>query len=37
MSKTSSKQRVEQVKEWVSWITAVSKRSGKNIKKRVER
>jgi hypothetical protein len=37
MSKTSSKQRVEQVKEWVSWITAVSKRKDKNIKKRVER
>jgi len=37
MSKISSKQRVEQVKEWVSWITAVSKRKDKNIKKRVER
>jgi hypothetical protein len=37
MSKVSAKQRVEQVKEWVSWITAVSKRKDKNIKKRVER
>ena len=37
MSKVSAKQRVEQVKEWVSWITAVSKRKDKNIKKRVEK
>jgi hypothetical protein len=37
MSKSSTKQKVDQVKEWVSWITAVSKRKDKNIKKRVER
>ncbi len=36
MSKTSAKQRVEQVKEWISWITATSKRKDRNIKKRVE-
>jgi hypothetical protein len=37
MSKISSKQRVEQVKEWVSWFTATSKRKDQNIKKRVEK
>jgi len=37
MSKSSAKQKVEQVKEWISWVTAVSKRKDKNIKKRVER
>jgi hypothetical protein len=37
MSKSSVKQKVEQVKEWTSWITAVSKRKGQNSKKRVEK
>jgi len=37
MSKTSSKQKLETLQGWVSWITAISKRSGKNSKKRVEK
>jgi hypothetical protein len=37
MSKTSAKQRVEQLKEWFSWFTATSKRKDQNIKKRVEK
>ena len=38
MSKVSVKQRVEQLKEWVSWIGAVTKRNGtaapKNVKEK---
>lgn len=36
MSKISSKQRLETLQGWISWITAVSKRKDKNIKRRVE-
>jgi hypothetical protein len=37
MSKTSAKQKVEQLKEWISWIDVTSKRKDQNIKKRVEK
>jgi hypothetical protein len=37
MSKTSAKQRVEQLKEWFSWLNTTSKRKDQNIKKRVEK
>ena len=31
MSKSSAKQKVEQLQSWISWITAISKRSGKRV------
>jgi hypothetical protein len=37
MSKTSPKQRVDQLKEWFSWFTATSKRKDQNSRKRVEK
>ena len=33
MSKNSSKQLVEQVQSWISWITAVGRRNQNNPKK----
>lgn len=36
MSKVSAKQRVEQLKEWVSWIGAVSRRNGTTTPKKVK-
>ena len=35
MSKVSAKQRVEQLKEWVSWITSTSKTKTNNPRKKV--
>ena len=37
MSKISSKQRLETLQGWISWITSVSKRKDQNSKKRVEK
>jgi hypothetical protein len=37
MSKSSAKQKVEQLKGWISWVTSVSKRKDQNSKKRVEK
>jgi hypothetical protein len=33
MSKVSTKQRVEQLKDWFSWLGAVSRRNGNTPKK----
>ena len=31
MSKSSEKQKVEHLQSWISWITALSKTSGKRV------
>ena len=37
MSKSSNKQKVDQLQSWLSWITFQAKRKDKNSKKRVEK
>lgn len=37
MSKVSAKQRVEQLKEWMSWFTNTSKKSAAPAKKSYEK
>lgn len=36
MSKVSAKQRVEQLKDWVSWLGSVSRRNGSTAPKKVK-